>query len=65
MKREDLRRLFAQARKLSGETDCVVLGSLAALGQGSPFEAEHGYYLDPVSPHVATLPAGWSERLVR
>jgi hypothetical protein len=65
MKREDLRRLFAQARKLSGETDYVVLGSLAALGQGSPFEAEHGYYLDPISPHVATLPTGWSERLVR
>jgi hypothetical protein len=99
MKREDLRRLFAQARKLSGETDYVVLGSLAALGyagqvparmaisldvdaygksdpsrifelaaalgQGSAFEADHGYYLDPISPHVATLPAGWGERLVR
>ena len=35
------------------------------LGQGSPFEAEHGYYLDPISPHVATLPAGWEARLVR
>jgi hypothetical protein len=65
MKREDLRRLFAQARKLSGETDYVVLGSLAALGQGSPFEAEHGYYLDPISPHVATLPRGGADRLVR
>jgi hypothetical protein len=99
MKREDLRRLFAQARKLSGETDYVVLGSLAALGyagqvparmaisldvdaygksdpgrifglaaalgQGSPFEAEHGYYLDPISPHVATLPQSWESRLVR
>ena len=97
--RAQARRLFAQARKLSGETDYVVLGSLAALGyagqvparmaisldvdaygksdpgrifelaaalgQGSPFEAEHGYYLDPISPHVATLPAGWGERLVR
>ena len=29
------------------------------LGQGSAFEAEHGYYLDPISPHVATLPAGF------
>lgn len=99
MKRDDLRRLFAQARALSGETDYVVLGSLAALGyagkvparmaisldvdaygkgdprrifelagalgQGSPFEAEHGYYLDPISPHVATLPAAWEARLVR
>ena len=32
MKRDDLRRLFAQARSLTGETDYVVLGSLAALG---------------------------------
>lgn len=99
MKRDDLRRLFAQARRLSGETDYVVIGSLAALGhasdlpprmamsldvdafgksdpprifelaaalgQGSAFEAEHGYYLDPVSPRVATLPEGWEERLIR
>jgi hypothetical protein len=99
MKRADLRRLFAQARKLSGETDWIVFGSLAALGhtgevpprmamsldvdafgkkdpervfalaealgQGSAFEAEHGYYLDPLSPRVATLPSGWEERLVR
>jgi hypothetical protein len=99
MKREDLRRLFAEARARCGETDYVVFGSLAALGyagevpprmaasidvdaytksdpqrifalapdlgQGSAFEAEHGYYLDPISPSVATLPAGWDERLVR
>jgi hypothetical protein len=99
VKREDLRRLFSKARALSGETDYVVFGSLAALGyagdvparmavsldvdaytrgdpgrvfalaralgQGSVFEAQHGYYLDPISPAVATLPAGWEERLVR
>ena len=99
MRREDLRRLFARARDLCGETDYVVFGSLAvlglagevpprmaasvdvdafskadpgrifelaaALGQGSPFEAEHGYYLDPISPRVATLPQAWHERLVR
>jgi len=99
LRREDLRRLFARARELSGETDYVVFGSLAALGyagevpprmamsvdvdaytrgdpqrvfelagalgQGSSFEAEHGYYLDPISPRVATLPAGWEQRLVR
>ena len=35
------------------------------LGQGSPFEAEHGYYLDPISPLVATLPDGWDARLSR
>jgi hypothetical protein len=99
VKREDLGRLFARARDLCGETDYVVLGSLAvlgysghvpprmaasldvdafckgdpdrifdlapALGQGSPFEAEHGYYLDPISPRVATLPSAWDERLLR
>ena len=32
MKREDLRRLFARARELCGETDYVVFGSLAVLG---------------------------------
>ncbi len=37
----------------------------SALGQGSPFELEHGYYLDPISPAVATLPAGWEDRLIR
>jgi hypothetical protein len=36
-----------------------------ALGQGSPFEAEFGYYLDPISPRVATLPEGWPDRLTR
>ena len=99
MKRKDLQRLFARAKELTGATDFVVLGSLAALGyagvvpprmamsvdvdayikgdpprsfelarllgQGSAFEAEHGYYLDPISPAVATLPAGWEQRLVR
>lgn len=99
MKREDLRRLFAEAYRLCGEREYVVIGSLAALGytgelpermaasidvdawcrsdparvfelshalgQGSAFEAAHGYYLDPVSPRVATLPEGWEGRLVR
>jgi hypothetical protein len=37
----------------------------SALGQGSPFEAEHGYYLDPISPRVATLPEAWEQRLLR
>jgi hypothetical protein len=99
VRREDLRVLFACARDLCGETDYVVLGSLAVLGisgevprrmaasidvdaytkgdpqrvfelaprlgQGSRFELEHGYYLDPISPRVATLPAGWEARLTR
>ena len=99
MNRENLRRLFAAARELTGETDFVVFGSLsalgytgevparmamsldidafgkhdpprifelaAALGEASAFAAEHGFYLDPISPRVATLPDAWEERLVR
>jgi hypothetical protein len=99
MTRDDLRRLFREARALTGESDYVVIGSLAALGhtgdvparmamsidvdawcksdparvfqlsralgQGSPFEARHGYYLDPVSPRLATFPDGWEDRLIR
>jgi len=36
-----------------------------SLGQGSPFEATYGFYLDPVSPHVLTLAEQWESRLVR
>ncbi len=36
-----------------------------ALGEGSAFEAEHGYFLDPVSPKLPTLPAQWEFRLVK
>ena len=36
-----------------------------ALGEGSAFEARHGYYLDPISPDVPTLPESWQSRLVR
>lgn len=35
-----------------------------ALGQGSPFEDEHGYYLDPVSPRLPSFPEGWEARLI-
>ena len=37
----------------------------AELGQGSRFELQHGYYLDPIAPEIATLPAGWEGRLTR
>jgi hypothetical protein len=37
----------------------------AALGQGSAFELENGYYLDPVSPRLPTLPEGWESRLYK
>lgn len=35
------------------------------LGEGSPFEASHGFYLDPISPEVLTLPKQWEFRLVQ
>jgi hypothetical protein len=35
-----------------------------ALGEGSTFEQEHGFYLDPVSPELPTLPDQWEYRLV-
>ncbi|NDP41276.1 MAG: hypothetical protein GZ089_00935 [Aromatoleum sp.] len=36
-----------------------------ALGEGSAFEATHGFYLDPISPDVPTLPQNWQHRLIR
>ena len=36
-----------------------------SLGEGSPFEASHGFFLDPISPDVLTLPTQWEFRLVR
>lgn len=35
------------------------------LGEGSPFEVSHGYYLDPIAPEAVTLPTQWESRLVR
>lgn len=35
-----------------------------ALGQGSVFEDEYGYYLDPVSPNLPSFPEGWQDRLI-
>ena len=101
MELADLAKLFVEARRQTGHTEFVVVGSLAALGvldrdslparmlmsidvdcftlrdpdrifelnatlgQGSAFEAEHGYYVDPISPQVPTLPENWRHRLVR
>jgi hypothetical protein len=36
-----------------------------ALGEGSPFEEKHGYYLDPIAPEVPTLPDQWQYRLIQ
>jgi hypothetical protein len=34
------------------------------LGQGSEFEQQHGYYLDPIAPELPTLPEQWEHRLI-
>ena len=34
-----------------------------ALGEGSAFHKENGYYLDPVSLALPTLPDGWENRM--
>jgi len=36
-----------------------------AIGQGSPFEIQHGYYADAIRPSIAALPEGWKDRLIR
>lgn len=36
----------------------------ARFGQGTRFEREHGYYFDPISPALPTLPDGWKDRLI-
>ncbi len=33
-------------------------------GQGTPFERARGYYFDPISPGLPTLPDGWRDRLI-
>jgi hypothetical protein len=100
MELSDLQDLFDQAKKLTGHTEFVVVGSLSILGvvqasevparmlmsidvdcftrqdpgrifelkgelgEGSAFEASHGFYLDPISPSVPTLPENWQYRLI-
>lgn len=36
-----------------------------AIGDGSPFQAQFGYYAHGVGPETAKAPAGWEDRLVR
>lgn len=36
-----------------------------AIGEGSLFHQEFGYYAHGVAPDTATLPAGWQDRLVK
>lgn len=34
------------------------------LGEGSEFEEQHGYFLDPISPQLPMLPDQWKHRLI-
>jgi hypothetical protein len=36
-----------------------------ALGEGSRFDKENGFYADAVSPNLASLPDGWEDRLIK
>ncbi len=99
MRREHLLRLFAEAQRLTGHREYVVIGSLSALGiqdegelplemamsndvdaytladpgrifdmqadlgEGSGFHRLHGFFLDPVSPDLPSLPHGWQKRM--
>lgn len=36
-----------------------------AIGEGSPFHDQFGYYAQGVGPETAVLPNGWQDRLVR
>ncbi len=36
-----------------------------AIGEGSQFHEQFGYYAQGVGPETAVLPAGWEDRLVR
>jgi hypothetical protein len=102
MNLHQLEVLFLEAKRLTGHSEFVVIGSLSilgvvhraahvpermlasidvdcytkadparifeladALGEGSSFDEQHGYYLDPVAPNLPTLPAQWSYRLVK
>lgn len=40
-----------------------ILDVKSALGEGSDFHKANGYYLDPVSPSLPTLPDGWEDRM--
>ena len=35
-----------------------------AIGEGSPFHEQNGYYAQGVGPETAVLPDGWEERLI-
>lgn len=57
---------------MSNDVDCYtkddpgrILEMVDALGENSPHHEESGFYLDAVSPNLASLPDGWKERLIK
>lgn len=48
------------------DDDAETLATLldAAVGEWSPFQDEHGFYIQGVGMRTAILPQGWAERLV-
>jgi hypothetical protein len=99
MKRSELEHVIRAAGTIAGDTEIVVIGSQAILGQfpeasgvlaisaeadifplnhpeqadridgaigeGSRFHEEYGYYAQGVDEHTAVLPRGWRDRLIR
>lgn len=99
MKRSELEHLIRAAGQIADDTEIVVIGSQAVLGQfpnaagvlarsaeadvfplnspeqadridgaigeGSRFHEEFGYYAQGVDERTATLPRGWRDRLIR
>ena len=99
MTRSALEHIIRAAGAIAGDSEIVVIGSQAvlgeypdapqallvsmeadvfplnhperadkiegAIGEGSRFHDEFGYYAQAVSASTATLPAGWRKRLVR
>ncbi len=67
-----LRQQAVPARMLmSRDVDCYtrddpgrIFDLQDELGEGSPFDQKQGYFLDPVSPHLPTLPDDWERRLL-
>lgn len=67
-----LRQRSVPARMLmSRDVDCFtrddpgrIFDLQTELGEGSAFDLENGYFLDPVSPNLPTLPDGWEQRLL-
>ena len=57
---------------MSVDVDCYtrddpgrVFDLVGALGESSDYFREFGIYLDPITPHLPTLPEGWQGRLIK